>query len=91
MTAPSGPEIVLREQALESTELRRAQRAFSPAKPGQRPLAPPRTAYGNSTSPGSPPDLGAPICNFHYADSAFMPIRAFWAWRYRCSQLMLSA
>jgi hypothetical protein len=65
MTAPpSDPEIVLREQALESTELRRAQRAFSPAKPGQRPLAPPRTAYGNSTSPGSPPDLGAPICNF---------------------------
>jgi transposase-like protein len=30
-------------------------------------------------------------CIRHYADSAFMPIRACWAWRYRRSQLMLSA
>src|ERR1019366_4596843 len=30
-------------------------------------------------------------CIRHYADSVFMPIRAGWAWRYRCLRLMLSA
>jgi transposase-like protein len=30
-------------------------------------------------------------CLWHYADPAFMPTRAGWAWRYRRSRLMLAA